>query len=378
MRAQATSFVARGEGPGKVARAALEATKLVPRPSGGIVFASGNLLSDIGGLAERLKAALPEVPLLVAGGHGVLTERGEVERESSASGMLWRGGQTLSLAVSSEGDLTSALASALRPHAARTSTAMVFVSPRGSQNHGIDPLAALEFKSILGGGTAGEQQVAAIMPGRKPELGSAGALVLSKMHGPIVVSSPACRLLMPLASITRSRGSMVLELDGEPALEVLTASAKNLPGQPLVLAALAGVAAEDDDDEARTPLLVRGIQGVDPARQGVILADELRPGMRMAFAVRDAPAARSDLEVVLQRLSRETAGALPCFGLYLNCAGRGASLYGTPDVDVRLLKSRFPELPLAGMHSSFEIAPHEQVPTLQLYTGVLAMFTVPS
>jgi small ligand-binding sensory domain FIST len=358
-----------------VARAAADAARHVQRPSGGLVFASGDLLSDIGGLAERLKAVLPEVPLLIVGGHGVLSERAELERESAASGLLWQAGQSESLAVSSEGDLTNALATALRPRAARHTSALVFTSPRGSQPNALEPLASLGFRSMVGAGTAGDQQVVALMPGREPELGGAGALLLSKMHGPIVVSSPACRLLMPLGRITRVRGAMVLEIEGEPALEVLTGTAKNLRDQPLVLAALASEAGANDE---RPPLLVRGIQGIDPARQGVIIAEEIRPGMRIAFAVRDALAARADLELALQRLSRETAGALPSFGFYLSCAGRGTSLYGMPDVDLRLLKSRFPDVPIAGMHSSFEIAPHNDTPTLQLYTGVLAMFTVPS
>ncbi len=168
---------------------------------------------------------------------------------------------------------------------------------------------------------------------------------------------------------------MVLEIDGEPALEVLSATAKNLPDQPLVLAALADAPREGEE---RPPLLVRGIQGVDPARQGVIIAEEIKDGMRLAFAVRDAAAARVDLEAALQRLSRDAAGALPSFGVFLSCAGRGSSLYGQSDVDVRLVKARFPEIPMAGMHSSFEIAPHNGAAMLQLYTGVLAMFTNPS
>ncbi|HEY6723647.1 MAG TPA: FIST C-terminal domain-containing protein, partial [Polyangiaceae bacterium] len=96
------------------------------------------------------------------------------------------------------------------------------------------------------------------------------------------------------------------------------------------------------------------------------------------FAVRDAAAARADLEAALQRLSRDTAGALPSFGVFMSCAGRGSSLYGQSDVDVRLVRARFPEIPMAGMHSSFEIAPHDGAATLQLYTGVLSIFTAPS
>jgi len=375
MRAQATSFVARGESPIRVAKAAADAVRAVQRPSGGLVFVSGDLLSDIGGLTARLKKALPELPLLVVGGHGVLTERGEIERETAVSGIVWQGGQATALTVTSEGDAGSALAAALAPLAGKASTAFVFASPRGSQPHTIEPLRALEFRALFGGGTAGDRLVAASMPGCEVELGSAGALVAKNLHGPIVASSPACRLLMPLSRITRVRGPMVLEIDGEPALEVLSATAKNLPDQPLVLAALAEAPVEGEE---RPPLLLRGIQGVDPARQGVIVAEEIKDGMRIAFAVRDAAAARSDFEAALQRLSRDTAGALPSFGVFLSCAGRGSALYGQPDVDVRLVKARFSEIPVAGMHSSFEIAPHNGAATLQLYTGVLAMFTSPS
>jgi small ligand-binding sensory domain FIST len=375
MRAQATSFVARGETPIRVAKAAADAVRAVHRPSGGLVFASGDLLSDIGGLAARLKMALPELPLLVVGGHGVLTERGEIERETAVSGIVWQGGQSTALAVTSEGDVGSALAAALAPLSAKASTAFVFASPRGSQPHTLEPLRGLEFRALFGGGTAGDRQVVALMPGREPSIGSSGALVASNLHGPIVASSPACRLLMPLRRITKLRGPMVLEIDGEPALEVLSAAAKNLPDQPLVLAALADAPREGEE---RPPLLVRGIQGVDPARQGVIIAEEIKEGMRLAFAVRDAAAARIDLEAALSRLSRDAAGALPSFGVFLSCAGRGSSLYGQPDVDVRLVKARFSEIPIAGMHSSFEIAPHNGAATLQLYTGVLAMFTSPS
>ena len=44
---------------------------------------------------------------------------------------------------------------------------------------------------------------------------------------------------MPLSPITEARGAAVLRIDGEPALDVLRASAQGLEGQPLVLAVLA-------------------------------------------------------------------------------------------------------------------------------------------
>jgi len=43
-----------------------------------------------------------------------------------------------------------------------------------------------------------------------------------------------------------------------------------------------------------------------------------------------------------------------------------------------MLKARFGEIPWVGLFSSFEIAPHGDEPALQLYTGVVALFTAPS
>ena len=47
-------------------------------------------------------------------------------------------------------------------------------------------------------------------------------------------------------------------------------------------------------------------------------------------------------------------------------------------MDTRVVRMRFPGVPFAGMQSTFEIAPHHGRATLQLYTGVLALFTAPS
>src|SRR6185503_13346600 len=85
----------------------------------------------------------------------------------------------------------------------------------------------------------------------------------------------------------------------------------------------------------RPDVLIRAVQGVDPVRRGLLVSDEVRPGMRLAFAVRDARAAREDLQAAVRELVREAHGAAPRFGIYLNCAGRGTSLYGQRDVDLK-------------------------------------------
>jgi small ligand-binding sensory domain FIST len=182
---------------------------------------------------------------------------------------------------------------------------------------------------------------------------------------------------MPLRSISEIRGSMVVRIEGEDALDVLNSVGADLADQPLVFAVLAEQA-RAGEESARPELVLRAVQGVDPVRRGLVVSDEVRVGMRMAFAVRDGSAARADLEAATRDLQRELMGAAPRFGVYVNCAGRGSALYGAHDVDTRILKSRFGNVPLAGMQSAFEIAPHAGRPTLQLYTGVVALFTAPS
>jgi small ligand-binding sensory domain FIST len=195
---------------------------------------------------------------------------------------------------------------------------------------------------------------------------------------------------MPLKVISKTRGSMVLEIEGAPALEVLSSVAENLEDQPLVFVALAPPVAHGaaygehtpegrgDRPPERPEVLIRAVQGVDPVRRGLLVSDEVRPGMRLAFAVRDAKAAREDLQTAVRELLREANGAAPRFGIYINCAGRGSSLYGQRDVDLKILKARLGELPLAGMQSSFEVSEVGGKPALQLYTGVLSVFTAPS
>jgi small ligand-binding sensory domain FIST len=63
----------------------------------------------------------------------------------------------------------------------------------------------------------------------------------------------------------------------------------------------------------------------------------------------------------------------PAFGLYFNCAGRGSALYGRSGLDPELIRRRFGRLPVAGIESSFEIAPACGRPRVHMFTGVLLL-----
>jgi small ligand-binding sensory domain FIST len=380
MRATATSLLVRGESPARLVSSIREAVIALgqKKPAGGLVLIAGGMATKLPAIADAIGRASFGFPLLLATGSGVMTERGEVEGESAAAVLLWLGGAAEAWVVSAtQPELCSALSRELRARneAGRSETALVFLRPNGVQPHTIEALHGLKGSRVIGAGTLPDSDVYAIDNAGSVSMGAAGALTVRGLPAPILTTSPACKLLMPLREISAVRGSMVLAIDGEPALEVLSTVAHALVDQPLVFVALA---TESGQDSVRPPLLLRAVQGVDPSRHGLIVSEEVKKGMRMAFAVRDASAARADFEMRIRDVARQAAGAAPRFGICLNCAGRGVALYKNPDTDLRMLKARFGEIPWIGVFSSFEIAPHGEEPALQLYSGVVGLFTSPS
>lgn len=382
MPASAQSFAVKAQSPARVAREVEETLSQVHGASGGLVFVSGELAAALADVASAVSQVAAGVPLLVVSGAGVLSERGEMEQQSAATGIVWAGGRSevLSIDAPAPDDLGDALARQLGDRAARkTLPVLIFVKPDGFSPSALEPLAQGRGpRQVFGAGAVGEPGLFTIDAEARVTTGGAVAMLLHGMSPPAIRTSPACRLLAPLGRITETRGSMVVSIEHEPALDRLTSIGQELSDQPLIFAVLAEEEGAGTTHGGRPDVLVRGVQGVDPVRRSLLVSDEVREGMRIAFAVRDAAAARADLEAVTRELAREIAGAAPRFGLYVNCAGRGSGLYGSYDVDTRILRSRFANTPLAGMQSSFEIAPHAGRPALQLYTGVVALFTSPS
>ncbi|HEX2871013.1 MAG TPA: FIST C-terminal domain-containing protein [Polyangiaceae bacterium] len=395
----AQSFSFAGEDPEKAARAFVQAARRVTRPSGAVIFAAGSVGERVLELGRAVAQSMPGLPVCLASGAGVVSERGEVEGQSAATGIVWSGGKAEPFSVTGNNveAVGSQLSSAIRPSeaAGRNLTALVFARPNGLAPHVLEPLSELRRTRVLGAGTVGDAPIVCVAQDGVVSSGPAGGMVLSGITMPLVRASAACRLLMPLKTITKTRGSMVLEIEGAPALEVLSSVADNLEDQPLVFVALAPPVRDDpvttdpalerrleqrhsERPPERPEVLIRAVQGVDPVRRGLLVSDEVRPGMRLAFAVRDAKAAREDLQTAVRELLREANGAAPRFGIYINCAGRGSSLYGQKDVDLKILKARLGELPLAGMQSSFEVSEVAGKPALQLYTGIVGIFTSPS
>lgn len=368
-----------------IGRALADVKGGVASPAGGVVFVSGALTQQVGRVAEQVRSAWRGVPACVVPGAGVLSERGEIEGATAASGVLWAGGSTVPFAISelSEGSDEVLREAITEAAGSRRATALVFARPESFKTEYLDALGegspGAPALQVFGAGTVGGAAVVVTAEGKLLEAPIAG-LVLKGLAPPLADASPACKLLSQFERIDEASGGMVVRVGGRPALDLLSALTSDLPRQqgqqPLVFAALAF---DDPDVSPRERYVVRPVRGIDPARRSVLIGREAQVGVRFAFGVRDAAAARAGLTEMARQVSQHALGAAPRFAIYLTCAGRGQGLYGAADVESRILRQRFGDLPIAGMHSAFEIAPFGPGQAkLALYTGVLALFRSPS
>ncbi|MET0594587.1 MAG: FIST C-terminal domain-containing protein [Polyangiaceae bacterium] len=375
----ASSFCVLGSDPHAIGGALDEVRAAVPMPSAALVFAAGPLAEMGDKTLSALRAELGDIPIVLASSTGVLTERAEHEGASALSGIVWGGGSITPIFVAPKtatDEITSALATQVSAALGDAAgTVILMAQPQGFAPHSLDDLARFSaHATVIGGGTLpGGAWISA--PDRTPMQGAVVGVTIRGVARPQVRTSAAVRLLTPFSKITESRGAMVFRIGEERALDALSAATRDLPGRPLILAVLANT---ENPASARGGVLVRGIRGIDPGRKSVVVTDEATPGMLMSFAVCDANAARADLSGTMRDLARQLAGAAPQFGLLLSCAGRGMGLYGERDVDTRIVRERFPNVPFAGMFSTFEIGPLGPRPAMHLYTSVVAMFGTPS
>lgn len=354
-----------------------DARSSVQSATAGIVFVAGGS-TPVRHVVEQLRTLWRGVPTVVVPGAGVLHERAEVEGTAAAAGLLWSQGKATPFAVSEPADDATALGENIgRAFGLKATTAIVFHHAETFDPDTLEGIAATSPTThVFGAGTVGKPASLISTEGEVVEAPTVG-LALSGTARPIVATSSACRLLSNLEPIQEVSGGLVLRIGGQRALDVLSRCTVDKPADqetpPVVFAALADP--QDIATDGRTRYFVRPIRGIDTTRRGIMVGDEARPGMRMAFAVRDASTARLELDTTARFVTQNMLGSAPNFGIYLTCAGRGQNLYGTPDVEVRILRQRFGDLPIAGMHSAFEISPRDKrAPRLELYTSVLALF----
>ena len=197
-----------------------------------------------------------------------------------------------------------------------------------------------------------------------------------------------CQPIGPWRNITEGERNFVVSLDGKPALDCLLQDLgldRTLSDHALSQAlsgTLVGLITTAEDVPTRpgqfgADTIVRHLVGVIPQYRALAIAEQIEPGMRLAFCTRNADAAKLDLVRIATEIraelesgaARHMAGAV-----YVSCSGRGGPHFGARHAELQVVRHALGEVPLVGFFAGGEIARHH----LYGYTGVLTVFASPA
>ncbi|MBF0280665.1 MAG: FIST C-terminal domain-containing protein [SAR324 cluster bacterium] len=199
-------------------------------------------------------------------------------------------------------------------------------------------------------------------------------------HHAIGVTQSCTPIAEPLF-ITSVEENVIVTLDGYPALEVFSTLAANQGLNSIEAAAqqilIAFPLDKENPDFTGEACLVRHLAEVDVSRQGLIVPQLVEEGGVLSLMNRNAVTAENDLYTMLDRLKTSNSET-PAFGIYFNCAARGESLYGRPNVDTEAIRETLGAFPIIGFMGGFEMASVPAGLQLYSYTGVLVLFYDPS
>lgn len=200
--------------------------------------------------------------------------------------------------------------------------------------------------------------------------GGLSGVLFDPAIGIVTDHTQGCTPLGPVHALTEVHRNIAVRLDDRPALEVLRSDVGEVIARDLqriggyIFAALP-VAHTDTGD-----YLVRNLVGLDPQRGLVAVGDDLEGQEQLLFCRRDGNTARADLERMLERLARRTAGRTLRGGVYISCVGRGRHQFGDQSEELVAIRDALGAFPLVGFFADGEIY-HGR---LYGYTGVLTLF----
>ncbi len=190
------------------------------------------------------------------------------------------------------------------------------------------------------------------------------------------IVAQGCRPIGEPMFVTRCKGNLIHELDGQSPQELLLHLYRRLERRDRELfqnSLYLGVAMRESRTEYhRGDFLIRNILGSESESDALVVGTVLAPNTVVQFHLRDARTSAEDLEQALRDLSGEhhTQEA----SLVFACLGRGKSLYGEPDHDSRALRRHLGDIPVGGFFCNGEIGPVQGTTFLHGYTSAVALF----
>ena len=164
------------------------------------------------------------------------------------------------------------------------------------------------------------------------------------------------RAFGPARQVTRARGNVLLELDGQPALDVykryLGEHAAQLPGCALLFP-FAMV-----DENLKDTGVIRTILGIDEATGSLTLAGEVKDGGALRLMCASSDDLINGAEMAAERaVAADRRGAEESLGLLVSCVGRKMVLGTRVDEEVEAVAAILGDrCTLAGFYSNGEIS----------------------
>ncbi|MGB7440024.1 MAG: FIST N-terminal domain-containing protein [Coleofasciculaceae cyanobacterium] len=205
------------------------------------------------------------------------------------------------------------------------------------------------------------------------------------------IVAQGCRPIGQIYQVTKGERNILLELaevkgvdtttsspQPRPPLEVLRDLIQSLSEQDRKLAQhslFVGIARDGFKQQLdHGDFLVRNLLGVDPRVGAIAIGDQVRPGQRIQFHLRDALTSAEDLELFLKDYQKEASQAADASGaLMFSCLGRGVGLYEQPDFDSQLLRRYLKNVQLGGFFCNGEIGPVGNATFVHGYTSVFGI-----
>ena len=205
--------------------------------------------------------------------------------------------------------------------------------------------------------------------------GLAGVALAGNVAVETIVAQ-GCRPVGKPMIATRCQGNFLQEVDGRTPLDVLRELYPSLSPRDQELfrhSLFLGIEMRESVEYREGELLVRNLMGINPANDSLVIGAELRPMQVVQFLLRDARTAEEDLVRLLDRSAAARADP-PRGALLFSCLGRGAHLFGRPDHDTDLFRSKIGPVPLGGFFCNGEIGPVGGATFLHGYTSAFALF----
>jgi hypothetical protein len=202
------------------------------------------------------------------------------------------------------------------------------------------------------------------------------AVLLGGAVAPEIVVTHGCDLVGAERVVTRAEGGFVHEIDGEPAWSFFKAyladdtdTLEAMHVSHLLLAERIDTPADGFDD-----FTVRVPVKLDAESGALYFAAGIRSGTRVQLALRNADKVCTRAVAAARRILDRREGRRPLLVLELDCAGRGALLFGdetTAKLIDPMQRVFGKDVPWIGLHTYGEIAPVGGRTYFHNYTAVL-------